>query len=777
MQRSKALVSLSRLGFGALALTLVGACSASKRASNEAPRPTESAAAPVPGAEQLPPPDPREKILSEAVLHLLQEQHLLRPRIDDAVSKEAFSMYLEKLDGEKMFLLRGDRDALSKYATEIDDQLRDGNLTLAHEGSRIFVERVATVDKIVSALLAAPVDLTNEEYLEIDPKKVELAADENELRDRWRKRIELEVLERVAQMELRLKPPVGAKGKAEVPPSGPRPGPLPPGKVPPKGKGPVQIDHDKQSGPTPPSDRVPTTDEDASATPVAQIPPTPEGREAKARADLAKSYSGRFARLRTPSSLNAAADLVNAVAEVIDPHTTYLPPADKANFDIRMSGSLQGIGAVLRERDHYVEVAEIVPGGASWRHGGIVAGDLILSVAQDGAEPVDVLDMPIDDVVKMVRGPKGTIVRLRLQKASGVQETVTITRDLVVIEEAYARGAELGRKGKPSVGYIHLPSFYGNDGRTASSDIRRLLGELRAKKVRGIILDIRANGGGLLNDSVKLAGEFIDEGPVVQVRDGRDRSEILDDDQPGIEFDGPIIVLVDRFSASASEILAGALQDYGRAIIVGTSPTHGKGTVQTLADLDRLTGGSVELGVLKLTIQQFFRVSGSSTQREGVTPDILLPDPSAYIESGERELPHAIAWSKVDPSPHKNWPVPYDLATLRKNSAARVAKSPVLSKVTAAVEVLKKRRDDTRIPLTRAAFDARREEQRKALDAVSPDLKAMPAAFTVKMLTEQTTTAPRPDGKADDSLTRWKETLAHDPWVDECLSILGDVIK
>ncbi len=763
MQRFKALVVslgvvLGLSGFG---------CSANKR-TNEAPRPSEAPAAAVGAAAEvsLPPPDPREKILSEAVLHLIEEQHLLRPRINDEVSREAFETFVERLDAGKMFLLQRDRDGLAKYADKIDDQLRAGTLTLAHEGSRVFVERVIAVDKIVAELLAAPVDLSNEEWLELDPEKVKLAADEAQLKDRWRQRIELEVLERVAAMELQLKGKDDAnKGRDARKPSV---------KNPPRKPAPVDANE-------PAADVPPAADANQAANPndpppVAQIPPTPEGRETKARTDLAKSYSGRFARLRNPTPLNAAADLINAVAETIDPHTTYLPPADKANFDIRMTGSLQGIGAVLRERDHYVEVAEVVPGGASWRHGGVTAGDLILSVTNAGQEPVDVLDMHIDDVVKMVRGPKGTVVRLRLQKANGVQKTVSITRDVVVIEEAYARGAELQRKGKPNVGYVHLPSFYGNDGRTASTDIRRILGELRTRKVKGIILDIRANGGGLLSDAVRLTGEMIDEGPVVQVRDGRGRSEVLDDDRPGTDFDGPIVVLVDRFSASASEILAGALQDYGRAIIVGTGPTHGKGTVQTLADLDRITGGSIELGVLKLTIQQFFRVSGSSTQREGVIPDIVLPDPAGYFESGERELPHAIAWSKVDPSPHDRWPVKLDLETLRKNSAARVAKSPILAKISAATAVLKASREDTRVPLTRAAFDARREQQRKALEDVSPDLKSMPAAFTVNVVGDSTAAAS-PDGRRDDSITRWKETLAHDPWVDECLAILADVIK
>lgn len=734
-----------------LAAFSLWACSASKPTS-EVSRVAEPTAAARAEPTEGPAPDPREKVLSQVVLHLLQEQHLLRKTLDDEISQAAFAAYLDRLDGGKMFLLRKDREALSKYADQIDDQLRAGTLSLAHEGSQVFVARVTVVDQVVAELLAKPVDLSNDETFELDPDKVEPAATEDELRDRWRRRIELEVLERITQMESAL------LAKAEVDK---------------RAKGAKQ----KAGSGTPSAAVTPKLEEpdEPGATPVGQIPPTLEGREAKARADLAKSYSGRFARLRSPRQIDIASDLVNAVSEALDPHTTYLPPADKANFDIRMSGSLQGIGAVLRERDHYVEVAEIVPGGASWRHGGISAGDLILSVTNEGQDPVDVLDMHIDDVVKMVRGPKGTVVTLRLQKPSGVQETVAITRDVVVIEEAYARGAELSRKGKPSVGYIHLPSFYGGQGspRTASQDVRNLLRQLKTRKVHGVILDIRSNGGGLLADAVRLAGEVIPQGPVVQVRDGRDRSETLEDDRPGVDFDGPMIVLVDRFSASASEIVAGALQDYKRALIVGTGPTHGKGTVQTLADLDELTGGALELGVLKLTIQQFFRVTGSSTQQQGVVPDILLPDPAGYLESGERELPRAIAWSQVEPKPFRSWGATWNVAELAQKSQARVKKHPLLAKIAAATAVLKASRDDTKVPLTLAAFEARRKAQRQALEAVSPDLKSMPPAFSVKLVADQAA-APRPDGKIDDSLKVWQENLAHDPWVDECVSILTD---
>ncbi len=709
------------------------------RPSQEAPQAQHQVPAATSTAAPTPPPDPREQLLSQAIVSLLEKEHLLRKKLDDTVSRTAFATYLDRLDGGKMFLLTADRDALARHTDRIDDELRAGSLELAHDGAKAFAVRVAVVDKLVGELLATPVDLTNDEFFELDSKKLQLASTEQELRDRWRQRLELEVLERVAQMETRLKPVKPADKKDPKP-----------------------------------------DDEDRTAIPISQIPTTPAGREAKARADLAKAYSGRFARLRTAEPLDAAAEVINAVAATLDPHSQYLPPADKANFDIHMSGSLEGIGAVLRERDHYIEIMELVPGGASWRQGGISPGDLILSVAAEGKDPVDVGDMRIDEVVKMIRGPKGTVVRLRIQKPTGNQETVAITRDVVVIEEAYARGAVLTRKGQSPYGYIHLPSFYGGKGsgqRMASSDVRKLLSEMRKQKVAGVVLDVRSNGGGLLGDAVELTGELIDRGPVVQIQDSRGKREVLSDTEKGTEFEGPVVVLVDRFSASASEILAGALQDYKRAVIVGTGPTHGKGTVQTLADLDRVTGGKVELGVFKITIQQFFRVSGGSTQREGVMPDIVLPDPAGHVEAGERELEHAIEWSQIPAAAHDIWPATWKLDRLVKQSAARVTKHPVLAKIATATAVLRARRTDTRVPLKQAAWETRRTEQRAALEAASPDLKATPAKFTVKTIDDPVPQAPGPGGKTDDRPARWRDNLARDPWVEESIHILGDMTR
>ena len=700
----------------------------------------------------MPAPDPREAALAETVVRLLSQDHLLHKAIDDQVSRDAFATYLKRLDPTKMFLLKSDRDALAKHTDKIDDELRDGTFALAHEGAHAYVARVAVVEKFVNELLGAALNHDDEEYMELDPDKVELATTDQELRERWRRRLELEVMERVDSMEARLDAAAKAKKEAKDPKKDAK-------KAPPKDAGSAD------------------DDSDADKSPIAQIPPTFEGREAKARADLLKAYGGRFARLKNPEPLDAAADVINAVAAVLDPHTDYLPPADKANFDIRMSGSLEGIGAVLREHDHYIEVVELVPGGAAWREGELAVGDLIMSVQGPGQDPVDVVDMRIDEVVKMIRGPKSTVVKLHVQKAAGNELTIAITRDVVVIEESYAKAAMVSEKGTPTFGYIFLPSFYGGRGspRSSGQDVRRLLADMKKAKAAGVILDIRGNGGGLLGDAIEMTGGLIDKGPVVQVQDNRGKREVLTDDKKGTDYDGTVIVLVDRFSASASEILAGALQDYKRAIIVGTGPTHGKGTVQTLADLDRLTGGKQDLGVLKLTIQQFFRVSGASTQREGVTPDIVLPDPNGYLETGEASLDHAIAWSQISPAQHDTWPVAYKMSTLVAKSGARMAKHPLLTKIAASNELLRARKKDTKVPLQRAAFETRRKEQKAALEAVAPDLKTAPAKLNVKPIEEPTTAAPpAPTGKPDDRQVKWRDAVAKDPWIEECVNILVD---
>ena len=369
------------------------------------------------------------------------------------------------------------------------------------------------------------------------PRRFERAASEQERREAWRKNLKWELLERVDRMEETAK-------AAE------------------------KLAHSDAGV--------------ADAGAALELPPaTLEGREKKAREELARSYAGRFSRLSKPDPLEAAELFVNAFANAFDPHTLYLAPADEEDFNIQISGSLEGIGAVLSEDEHYISVRELVVGGAAWREGQLEAGDLIMAVKQSDGAPVDVADMRINDVVRMIRGPKGTTVMLTVKKPDKRILPILITRDVVVVEEAYARGALLNAAPKQaSVGYINLPSFYGNTRTTrgqtpereATGDVRALLQHFAKLKAPGVIVDLRGNGGGLLNQATEITGLLIDQGPVVAARNADGELQVLGDDQPGVAFAGHVVVLVDRFSASASEILAGALQDYGRALIVGTGP-------------------------------------------------------------------------------------------------------------------------------------------------------------------------------------------------------------
>jgi carboxyl-terminal processing protease len=735
---------IHRLRFVPL-LALLAACSGSASHPVGLEPPPDRAATTPPVISSLPElaPDPREALLAHGVAMMLTQEHLRNRPLDDALSKEAFAEYLKRLDAGKLFLLKGHVAELEKFSDRIDDELREGDLELARKGAALLQQRRRVVAKIVAEILAQPLDLDDAEEVETDADKIEYVATEAELRERWRQMLELQVLERISQMEATRK---ALADKSKEPDAG-----------------------------------------EAVTKPLEEIPATFEAQEKKARGDMARSYDGRFTRLEDIDPLEPAERYLNAVATVYDPHTQYLAPADKENFDIQMSGSLEGIGAVLGEDDHYIVVREVVPGGASARQGKLEAGDLILAVAQEGDKPVDVADMPIDKVVKLIRGPKGTKVTLTVKKPDDKIEVIAITRDVVEIEAAYARGAllDLG-PGRGEMGYVLLPSFYGNTRaergntgeRNATDDVRALLEIFAKKKVSGVIIDLRGNGGGLLGHARDITGLLIDTGPVVQTRYSNGKGEILEDDEAGVAFGGDVVVLVDRFSASASEILAAALQDYRRAIIVGTGPTHGKGTVQVLVDLDRLRRmqGGDPLGVLKLTIQQYFRVDGDSVQWRGVVPDIVLSDPAGHIESGERSLDHSIPWSKTTPLVFTRWNRGnWDAKALSEKSKQRRAASPLFSKIDARTKLLVERRDKTRVSIQREAWKTRRASDEAALEAVDPKLKEIAPLLTVKLVEYDGSPAAPAKNGAKSRLDEWKDEIARDPWVAEAMTVLGEM--
>jgi len=734
-------------GFALLLLAFAG-CS-SPTSTPTAPGAQTAAAAPVEKAfEGLPEiaADPREAILAEAVTAMLTREHLRHHPIDDEVSKAAFPVYLEGLDGQKLFLLKEHVTALGRYRDRMDDQMRDGNLALARKGAGLMVVRQKLVGALIAERLGRPFDFTKQEQLETDAEKLTFATTEDELHDRWRKVLKLQVLERVGRMERTEEALKSAKTKKPAEPKKPE-------------------------------------DVAAAAKALAEIPKTFEAKEKKAREDLTTGYSARFTRLADLDPLQPTEAFLNAIATVYDPHTQYMPPAEKENFDIAMTGSLQGIGAALGEEDHYIMVRELVPGGASWKQGELEAGDLILSVAQHHEKAVGVADMPIDKVVKMIRGPKGTIVKLTVKKADGSIEAISITRDVIEIEASYARGAilDLGEKHEPQ-GYIYLPSFYDNasaggravKARNATADIHALLKIFQDKKIGGVVVDLRGNGGGLLDHARDITGLLVKQGPVVQTRTSAGELEVLTDRNPLIAFDGELIVLVDRFSASASEILAGALQDYHRALIVGTGPTHGKGTVQIVVDLDRMRSGAPgdPLGVLKLTVQQYFRINGESTQWRGVVPDVVLPDPAAYVESGERFMDHSIPWSEVRPVEFQMDDRRGNTEVLAANARRRIAQEPAFEKIELRSKLLKARREKTLEPLERKAWLAKRDEEKAALDAVDPKLSEGKARFEVVVVGRESGNA---DKAAKERIDRWQKGLGHDPWLEEALHLLDDM--
>jgi carboxyl-terminal processing protease len=695
----------------------------------------------------IPRADPREPRLGAAMKQLLERGHVRPHAIDDSIATRAFALYVEHLDPGKLILLKQQVAALERDATKLDDQLRSGDFRLARVAAALLARERKQVAQQVAEVLAAPLDFTVDEAVETDPEKLEYAASEDERRDRWRKNLKQQVLERIDRMEETAKAAEkAAKTKA--------------GKENPKAV-------------------------------VEPPPPTFEGREKKAREELARSYAGRFSRLTKADPLEAAELFINSVTGVYDPHTLYLAPEQQEDFDIQISGSLEGIGAVLSEDDHYISVREVVPGGAAWREGQLEAGDLIMAVKQATAEAVDVADMRINEVVRMIRGPKGSVVTLTIKKPDERVLLIPITRDLVVVEDAYARGAllRLGGAKQPSFGYVYLPSFYGNtrggrgqsSGREATGDVRALLAQFAKSKLSGVVIDLRGNGGGLLNHATDITGLLVDEGPVVAARSSDGELQVLSDEESGVAFDGHVLVLVDRFSASASEILAGALQDYGRALIVGTGPTHGKGTVQAMIDLDRVSGPlpGQPLGVAKLTVQQFFLVDGESTQWRGVTPDIVLPDPAAHVESGERYLDNAIPWSsiaalKAAPWHRHDW----DVAQLAEKSRARQAAQPVFATIAARSDYVVARRKETLMPLKREAWIALRDKDREALEKLDAKLDEGPERFSVKLV-DYRPVAPEPAAPARESsqkrVDKWKETLARDPWVEEALHLLGEM--
>jgi carboxyl-terminal processing protease len=673
-------------------------------------------------------PADRNSWLMTLVMQTMGTHHYLSEEVDDEFSGKAFDLYLERIDYGKRFLTSKDVADLKKYKFKIDDEIRNGDHNLLDKSSELIMKRIEESKAYYTDILSQPFDFSAAETLESDPDKLDWVADETGLKERWRQSLKFATLQKIYEMK-------DEQRKA-------------------KEKG--TLEKEKGDGEL----------------------------EAEARAKVLKNYNDWFDRISKQEIDDYEAAYINAILGLYDPHTSYFPAKDKEDFDIRMSGSLQGIGATLQEKDGYIQVSEIVIGSPCWKQGELQAGDIIMKVGQGKEEPVDIVDMRLDKAVLLIRGPKGTEVRLTIKKASGEIKTISIIRDIVILEETYAKSAILTREGGSRVGYIFLPKFYADfshsGGRNCSEDVAKEIEKLKREKVDAIVLDLRNNSGGSLNDVVKMTGLFIERGPIVQVKSRGQEPYVLEDRDSRVQYDGPLAVMVNGNSASASEILAAAIQDYRRGVIIGTQ-TYGKGTVQRFFDLDQLVPpGNDELealqplGEVKLTIQKFYRINGGATQLRGVMPDVVLPDPYIYLDRGEEEQDYPMAWDEIKPVSYTTWTFgPSDIKGLAANSYERVKKDEAFVLMEQNAKWLKGQQDMTTFNLELGAYMAQEEKERMEAEKFKDIQKEIPGFMALTLGEDKEFV--NADSARITRTENWLKTLRKDHYLLEAVNIVEDM--
>ena len=659
----------------------------------------------------------KKQSMLQVLFTSLNNWHVKPKRIEDPYSKNVFASYIKRLDHDKRFFLESDITQLKLHQTTIDDQIRKGKNTFYTAVQEIYKKRLLEAKQRYKTIIKEPLSLTANQVLETDPEKRKFCRSEEEANAYWHKLVRYHyVLNCLTELEAQ------KKDKA------------------------IAV----------------TTSLDAKVT-------------QKAIESTKKNFDLYFQRLEEATAEDHHHLFLDTLMNVYDSHTSYFPKEKKEDFDINISGKLEGIGAVLREDNGLIKVIKIVAGSAAWRQGDLKAEDLILKVAQGDAMPVDLVGSRVRDAVKLIRGKKGSEVRLTIKKPSGKIQIISIIRDIVVIEETYAKSTLIkDERYQKKYGYIYLPKFYrdfqDSKGRNSTDDIRRILETFKGHDLEGVLLDLRHNEGGALLDAINVAGLFIKDGPIVQVKSRGNKRLIHYDKDQKIYYDGPLVVMINKFSASASEILAAALQDYHRAIIVGTSSSFGKGTVQTFIDLDQVFPDKAALyrplGSLKLTIQKFYRVNGDSTQYKGVMPDILYPDEYGDLEVGEKYLDYSLPWSRISSVPHSIWPYQQlNVKRLRKKSEQRWKKTGVFDNLNTHISFIQKERKKTVYPLHLEEAI----EKRNKIDEESEHYKNSRAILPFFTFIDSKT------GKEHKEQEDWHKTLLKDLYLAESISIVHDI--
>ena len=671
------------------------------------------------------PPSRYEKILRN-VGQMLEEIHYSPKDINDDFSKVIFKKYLAEVDVEKDVFLKSDVEELrSRYETRIDDEiLGKTSVQFVPAVVEILKKRLPETEAIYKEILSQPFDYTKDESINLDFDKAEFPRNEAARKEAWRKRLKYLALERYndlleQQENNKAKPDAKPKSKEEL--------------------------------------------------------------EKEARDKVMKVMTRYYERLNSKANTEDEkfTAFVETIVQSMDPHTDYFPPVDKRYFDEQMSGRFFGIGASLREEDGNIKIATLITGSPAWKSGQVNVGDIILKVAQGSQEPVDLTGFTIEDAVKLIRGTKGTEVRLTAKKADGSVKVITLIRDEIVQDETFARSVIVNNE-KGKIGYIFLPEFYADfdnpKGNRCSLDVAKEVMKLKEQKVDGIVIDLRYNGGGSLYDVVQMVGLFIDQGPVVQVKDREGKAQILRDNDKSVLYDGPLAVMVNEYSASASEIFAAAIQDYKRGVIIGSTSTYGKGTVQRNIGLDK-TGSFMEsnsdLGTVKLTLQKFYRINGGSTQLRGVSSDVVLPDLSEYTKIREKDNPDALPWDEIQKADYNTWKYAYDLTAIKSASDTRIKNSTAFTTISKDAEFLNKQNDNS----YSLNLEKYRQEQ-KELKATYKQIESvakLPVELKIESLPQDSVKYAVDSDKAE-RYKQWLKNLKTDIYLDEAVKVVDDMV-
>ncbi|MGC6284386.1 MAG: carboxy terminal-processing peptidase [Polaribacter sp.] len=664
----------------------------------------------------------KDRVIIFVLKNILTRGHYVFKNMNDDFSEMVYDGFINSLDPNKRYFTQKDLKEFSQYKYQIDNQLKNDDITFYKLVYNRFLEKIKNAKSNYSQILDNEFNFNKKEEIDIDYEKVPFAKNENELINYWRKQLKLQTLGRIQQK--------------------------------------IELQDEKSK-----------TDKNLKKKSFKEL-------EKEARAEVHKNMDELYMRIEELEHQDWFSAFLNTVVGAFDPHTTYMDPRIKEDFDQEMSGKLEGIGARLQKKGIYTHVFELVSGGPAWKQGDLEPGDIILKVAQGDEEPLDIVGMRLSDAIKFIKGKKGTEVRLTVKKKmDGSIKEIAIIRDVVELEETFVKSSVV-EKNNNKYAIIDLPKFYidfdEQSYRDSAKDMEKEIDRLKKEGVDGLIIDLRNNGGGSLKTAIEIVGLFIEKGPVVQVKYRGENPIIKNDNDPKIKWDGKLVVLVNELSASASEIFAAAMQDYKRAVIIGGNQTYGKGTVQNILPINQFYPNyQKDLGFLKMTIQKFYRVNGGSTQKEGVYSDIAIPSRYSYMKFGERDLEGALAWDKV---PQAKYVPTNTYANFREvvyNSKNRISKDSKYKLINEYAKWLKKNQDDTSYSLNYNMFmqeAKKREEEAKRFNSVfeyQSNLTFESPLYEKNLLSK--------DPNLGDKRKAWHQSLAKDLYISEALNVLDEL--